>query len=181
MRFTTVRIPQSSAPLLESDLLVRFLVQRCQETLEPSPVLLALALAAVAHDETFHNRFKEVVRESEEAQKIFRISAEVFAPALDPYQEGRSLQDDESASSDETSHDLVLSYALVEAEKMLAEAEYDFVNVFAFLVRAALTPYCFRFYEFEAIRETFRDDPKNLVRKGVEIITTALGSPEDEK
>ncbi len=184
MRFTTVRIPQSSAPFLESDLLVQFLIDRCRETLEPSPVLLALALTAVACDETFHNRFKEVVLESGEADKIFRICREVFSPALDPYQEGRSssipLQDGESASSNEMD-DLVLSYALVEAERMLAKGDYDFVNVFEFLARAGLMPYCYRFYEFEDARETFRDDPENRVRKGVEIINTTLGSPQDEE
>lgn len=178
MKFT-VHIPQSSAPCLESCLLTKFLVQRCQETLKPPPVLLALALTAVSLNETFHNRLKDVVLESEEAERIFRISAQVFAPALDPYLQGRLLQDGESASSYEM-HDLVLGYARLEAERMLAEGDYDFVNVFELLVRAGLMPFCFRFYEFEDAREAFRDDPENLIRRGVEIIKTTLGSPQDE-
>lgn len=178
MKFT-VHIPQSSAPCLESCLLVRFLIQRCQETLEPLPVVLALALAAVSRDETFHNRFKAVVLESEKPDMIFRISKEVFSPALDRYREGRSVQDGDHASSDEM-HDLVLRYALVEAERMLVKGDYDFVNVLEFLVRAGLMPYCFRFYEFEDARETFGDAPEGLVRKGIEIIENALGNPQDE-
>jgi len=69
---------------------------------------------------------------------------------------------------------------LGEGKRILAENDFEFLRVLEFLTRTGLLCYSFRLCQFEAIRETFRDDPKNLVRKGVEIIGAALGIPQDE-
>ncbi len=39
----------------------------------------------------------------------------------------------------------------------------------------------YRLYQFEAVRQSFQDDPENLVRRGVEIIRAAAGiSPRNK-
>lgn len=180
----TVRISRSS-PTVEAKLLVRFVIQRCREVTEPPPILVALALAALSHDHDFYNRLKEIISSSDAAEKILRICEKVIMPALEQIGDRRSPDEPNGSENnpfpDETTCKEVLHYALRETRKMLTEKDFEFVRVIEFLIRAGLEPYSFRLYEFEAVRDTFKDDPENLVRKGVEIIRSALGSRRMEK
>ncbi|MGB6068409.1 MAG: hypothetical protein WBG50_26665 [Desulfomonilaceae bacterium] len=179
----TVRIPRP-APTAESELLVKFVIQRCREVTEPGPILVALVLAALSHDHAFYNRLMEIVLSSDTAEQILRISKDLFMPALG--QTGDQQPPDEpdvgekSCFPDETTCKDVLHYALSESRRILTEKDFQFVRVFEFLIRAGLEPYSFRLYQFEDVRETWRDDPENLVRKGAEIIGAVLGSPRNE-
>jgi hypothetical protein len=69
---------------------------------------------------------------------------------------------------------------LTEGKRILAEKDFEFLRVFEFLTRAGLLCCSFRLYQFEAILQSFQDEPENLVRKGVEIIRAALGSPAND-
>ena len=66
----TVPVPRSG-PSVEPELLVRFVIQRCREVSEPSPVLVALALAAVSRDHYFYDRLREIISRSDSAEEIW--------------------------------------------------------------------------------------------------------------
>jgi hypothetical protein len=179
----TVRVPRFGSSA-EPKLLVRFVIQRCREVAEPPPVLVALALAAISRDHDYHNRLKEAISSSEEAESILGMCEKVFMPALGWFQDRKAANnsegEEEYTAPDEAACKHVLRYALSDGKKMLSDGAYGFVNVFEFLLRAGLQPYSFRLYQFEAVRETFKDDPENLLRRGIEIISAAVGSPQDE-
>jgi len=175
----TVRIPRP-APTAESELLVKFVIQRCREVTEPSPILVALALAALSHDQAFYNRLMEIVLSSDTAEQILRISRDLFMPALGQIGDRQPPDEpdvgEKSCFPDETTCKDVLHYALSESRRILTEKDFQFVRVFEFLIRAGLLCYSFRLAQFEEVCESNKDDPESLVRKGVEIITAALGS-----
>ena len=71
----TVSVPRSS-PLVEPELLVRFVMRQISETnepdsTEPSPVLLALTLSAVSHDKEFHDRLTYLISSSSDRAERF--------------------------------------------------------------------------------------------------------------
>ena len=172
-------------PTVQPKLLVRFVIQRCQEVTEPPPVLVALTLAALSGDDYYYNRLKEIVSSSDSAEKILRISKDLFMPALG--QIGDQQPPDEPDGSeknpfpDETTCKEVLRYALREGKRILAEKDFQFLRVFEFLTRTGLLCYSFRLYQFEAILQSFQDEPENLVSRGVEIIRVAAYSPRKKK
>ena len=74
-----VKLPRSN-PSIDPELLVKFVVAKCSETIEseytePPPVVVALALAAMSQDLNFYNRLKEVISSSSDAaENILKIS-----------------------------------------------------------------------------------------------------------
>ena len=168
----TLSIPRS-VPSVEPKLLVRFVIQRCREVSEPPAVLVALALAAVAGDHKFYNRLMELVLSSDSAEQILRISRDLFVPALGQIGDRQTLDDpqdsEENPFPDEQNCNQVLSCALSEGKRILAEQDFDFIRVFEFLTRTGLSCYSFRLAQFEDVCEFFRDDPENLVQRGIEI------------
>jgi hypothetical protein len=174
-----------SSPLVEPELLIRLIMKQLSETnepdtTEPSPVLIALTLAAASHDKEFHDRLKELVySSSDNAEEILGMSRDLFMPALGQTADDQAV-DQERSLPDEQSCRRVLSYALGEAKRILDEKDFEFLRVFKVLTRAGLLCYSFRLCQFESACATVQDDPENVVRKGVEIIKAALGSPQDE-
>lgn len=172
-------------PTVQPKLLVRFVIHRCREVTEPPPVLVALALAALSGDDYYYNRLKEMVSSSDSAEKILRISKELFIPALGRLQDGQPLDDsdgdEEYPAPDQRSCKQVLRYALREGKRMLASRDYQFVKVLEFLLGAGLQPYAMRLYQFEAVRQSCEGDPENLVRQGVDIVRAAVSSPRKKK
>jgi hypothetical protein len=178
----TVFVPRPSVDL---QLLVKFVLRQLSEakepdSTEPSPVLVALTLAALSHDHDFYNRLIDVVSSSDSAEKILRISKDLFMPALGQIGDQQSPDEpdgsDKNSFPDETTCEEVLLCALSEGKRILAEKDFEFLRVFEFLSRTGLSCYSFRLYQFEAILQSFKDEPENLVRRGVEIIRAALGS-----
>ena len=186
----TVRVPRSG-PRVEPELIVRFVIKKCNEVIEQNrtqlpPIWAALALSAVAHDEDFHTRLKEVVASSSaSAEEILGLCRDVFLPALGRLQNGQSPDDpdgDEAyPSPDEKKSRRVLGYALRESRKMIASGDYEFARVVELLTWASLLPYAMRLYQFEAVRQSFQDEPENLVRQGVEILRATAFSPRKKK
>jgi hypothetical protein len=171
MKITASR---SCIPSVEPELIARFVIKRCRKTIEqgctePAPTVVSLALALLAHDQSYYNRLKNLVSSSDEKEQILGMCQKVFVPAL-----GQSPVLDESMCK------LVLRYALSMGERLVSEKDFEFVNVFEFLIRSGLEPYSCRLYQFEAVGEKFKDDPEDLLRKGVEIIKDALGIPRNE-
>ena len=71
----TISVPRFNSSL-ESELLVRFVMRQISETnepdsTEPSPVLLALTLAAVSHDKEFHDRLTYLISSSSDRAERF--------------------------------------------------------------------------------------------------------------
>jgi hypothetical protein len=186
MKFMTIT---RSRPLVEPELLVRFVISKCHEVVEQYRTRLpliwaALALSAVAHDEDFHDRLKEVCSSSAEAEKILGMSKDFFLPALGQIQDAQMAKDPngdkESPPLEERTCRRILKYALREGNKMLESRDYEFAKVFELLGWVGLQPYAMRLYQFESVRHSCVGDPENLVRQGLEIIKAALGIPQDE-
>lgn len=178
----TVRISRPSP--VEPELLAKFVIQRCREVTEPPPVVVALALAMVSRDDDFYDRLKDLISSSSEATDILRMCHEVFLPALGRVPDAASPdsldRSEECPVLDERTCREVLDYALAQSGEMLTEKDFEFVRVVEFLIKAGLSCFPFRLYEFESVRDSFQDDPENLLRRGIEIIGAAVGSPQDE-
>jgi len=181
----TVVVPRPSVDL---QLLVRFVVRQLSETkepdsTEPSPVLVALALAALSHDHDFYDRLIEVISSSDSAEQILQISKDLFMPALgqigDPQPPDEPDGSEKNPFSDEATCKEVLLCALSEGKRILAEKDFEFLRVFEFLTRTGLFCYSFRLAQFEDACDSFQDDPENLVRQGIEIIEVVTFSPAD--
>ena len=160
-----VRVPRSN-PFIDPELLVRFVVKKCSETIEseytePPPVVVALALAALYQDFNFYNRLKEVISSSSDAaDNILEISKDFFIPVLGGFEDRRSHDDPEPEGEnpfpDEHNSKEVLSYALREGRKMLSEEDYEFIKVFEFLIRAGLLGCSFRHSNLRKCEIPFR-------------------------
>jgi len=180
---------RSCGPVLELELLLRFVMRKCAEVIEHNrtelpAIWVALALSAVAHDEDFHTRLKEVVSTSSDtAEKVLGMYQNVFMPALGRLQDGHMPEySDDNSSPEERTCRAVLLYALREGKKMLASGDYEFIRVFESLGWMGLQYNAFRLYQFEAVRHSCESDPESLVQRGVEIIRAAVGiSPRKEK
>jgi len=178
-------------PSIEPEVLLRFVIAKCAEIIEQNrqslpPIWVSLTLAAVAHDAEFYRQLKEVISSSSDsAEQILRLCKNVFLPALDRLD---GVQTPEWAKpegkyppAEERDYNRLLHYALIEGKKMLAGKDYEFVRVFEVVAWIGLQWYDFRLCQFEHARESFHDDPENLVRRGVEIITAATGvSPRNK-
>ena len=69
----------------------------------------------------------------------------------------------------------------VKEKRCSASGDYEFVGVFEVITWIGLQYYAYRLYQFESVRQSFQDDPENLVRGGVKIIRAATGiSPRNE-
>ncbi len=182
----TVTVPRSG-PRVEPKLLVKFVISKCAEVIQQNwtqlpPIWAALALSAIAHDEDFHSRLKEVIASSSvEAEKILVMCRDIFLPALGQPQDGHTPECSDEEENyhlpDERNCRRVLRYAQREGEKMLSSRDYEFIRVFELLCWSGLQCYAMRLYQFEALRQTFGADPENLVRTSVEIIRATVVSP----
>ena len=90
----TVQLPRSR-PSVDPELLVRFVLKKCSETIEseytePPPVVVALALAALHQDFNFYNRLKDLICSSDAADNILEISKDFFIPVLGGFEDRRS-------------------------------------------------------------------------------------------
>lgn len=181
MKIATVPRP---GPNFDPKLLVRFIMRRLAETdepdqTEPPPVLSALILAAGSHCKAFYDPLKEqVTSSSDNGDEILGTCRDLFMPALGRTDDG---PDDENPFPDEQSCKQVLHYALAEGRRILAEKDFEFLKIFQFLGRTGLFCYSFRLWQFGSACQSFQDDQASLVREGIEIISSALGIPQDEK
>jgi hypothetical protein len=183
----TVSIPRSS-PRVDPQVLVKFALKKISQVkrpsrTEPPAIWIALVLAAVADDQEFHNRFREVISSSSaSADKILKMSDTLFMPALGrfPYEYLSDClnENPKYLFPDERTCRGVLRHAVREGKKILAGETYESMKeIFQVLTRAGLQCYSFRLAQFEEICESFKEDPENLVRQGIEIIRIAAYSP----
>jgi hypothetical protein len=180
-----------SGPCMEPELLVKFVMMKCQEVMKQknnnlAPIWVALALAAVSPDQVFYDRLKEIISSSASAEKILGLFRDVFLPSLNRLEGGQSPEwvdaESEYPPAGERDYRKILLYALREGQKMLDSGTYEWVRIFESLTWIGLQPYYFRLYEFEEARDFFQDDPEKLVRKGMEIIRSTVGlAPRKEK
>jgi len=69
--------------------------------------------------------------------------------------------------------DRLLGYARREGKEIIVSRNYGNVAVFRVLMKAGLQFSSWRFAQFDEVCESLRNDPDNLVRKGLEIIRAA--------
>lgn len=69
---------------------------------------------------------------------------------------------------------------LNEGKQILDEKDFEFIRVFEFLTRAGLLWYSCRLRQLESVRESFEEDPENLVRQGIGILEAVPFTPSNE-
>src|SRR5208283_1997636 len=148
-------------------------------------IWVALALAAVSHDEEFYNQLKDIVSSSSSAEEILGLCKNIFLPALDRLDGVQTPEWVDAKEgyppAEERDYNRILLYALIEGKKMLADKDYEFVGVFESLTWIGLQYYDYRLCQFQHARESFQDDPERLVQRGIEIIRAAAGvSPRNK-
>jgi hypothetical protein len=174
-----------SGPSMDAELLVKFVMKKCQEVLAQNrkklaPIWTVLALAAVSHDEEFYNRLKQIISSSSASpEKILGMFKNIFLPALDRLQNGQTPEwadaEEKYPPAEERDYKRLLLYSLREGQKMIDSGTYEWVKVFESLTWIGLQHYDFRLYQFEGVRQSCESDPESLVRRGVEIIRVAAG------
>jgi hypothetical protein len=180
-----------SGPSIESEVLLKFIIRKCHEIMgqnrENLPrIWVALALAAIAHDQEFYNQLKQIIASSSaSAEKVLPMCRDIFLPALDRLDGVQTPEwvdaKEKYPPAEERDYQRILLYALREGKKMLTSRDYEFAKVFEILAWIGLQYYDFRLYQFEAVRQACQDDPENLVRGGVKIIRAAAGvSPRNK-
>ncbi len=177
-------------PSTEPQVLLKFIVKKCQEIIEQNReslprIWVALTLAAVAHDREFYEGLKEIISSSSASpEKIMRMCRDIFLPALDRLEGVETPEwvaaEEKYPAAQERDYKRLLLYALREGKKMLASGDYEFVRVFESLTWIGLQWYDFRLCQFEAVRQSYEGDPESLVQRGVEIIKTVAYTPRNK-
>ncbi len=177
-------------PCVDSEVLLKFIIKKCAEIIGQNRqslprIWVALALAAVSADEEFYKDLKQVVSSSASPETILGMCQNIFLPSLNRLEGVATPEwvdgEEKYPPAEEKDYKRLLRYALIEGKKMLASGDYEFVKVFEILAWIGLQYYAYRLYQFESVRQSFQDDPENLVRKGVEIIRAAAGvSPRNK-
>jgi hypothetical protein len=179
-------------PSVEPETLLKFIIKKCAEIIGQNRqslprIWVALTLAAVAHDQEFYDGLKQIIDSSSAApEQILGMCKNVFLPALnrlDGVQTPEGVDTEQKyPPAEEKDYKRLLLYALREGQKMMDSGTYEWVKVFECLTWIGLQYYDFRLYQFESVRQSFQDDPENLVRKGIEIIRAATGvSPRNKR
>ena len=177
-------------PSIEAEVLLKFIIKKCHEIMgqnrQSLPLIwVALALAAVSPDEEFYKDLKQVVSSSASPETILGMCQNIFLPSLNRLDGVKTPEWVDAKEgyppAQERDYDRILLYALREGKKMLTSGNYEFISVLEVLAWIGLQWYDFRLYQFEAVRQSFQDDPENLVRGGVKIIRAATGvSPRNK-
>ena len=86
MKMTIMARP--TGPCMESETLLKFIIKKCQEIIEQNRqnlprIWVALALAAVAHDQEFYNQLKQIISSSASAETDSGDVQEHFPASLD--------------------------------------------------------------------------------------------------
>jgi hypothetical protein len=181
----SVRIPRSS-PSAESELLTNFVLKKCAEASEKNrpgvpPIWVALALSAVAHHKEFHAYFQQAISSSGKPNADVQAFEGLFYRLQGGPAEGFPAIEPDYPFPDEITCKRVLRHALAEGKKMVASGDYEYVKVFQMLTRTGLQCYSYRLHQFEDLCQSCVGDPENLVRKGMEIIRTAVFTPRKKK
>ncbi len=179
-----------TGPSIEPETLLKFVIAKCTEIIGQNrqslpPICVSLTLAAVAHDEEFYDQIKQIISSSTSAEQILVMCRDIFLPALDRLEGVQTPQwvdaEQKYPAAQERDYKRLLLYALREGQNMMDSGNYEFVRVFELVAWIGLQYYAYRLYQFESVRQSFQDDPENLVRKGVEIIGAAVGVSTQKK
>jgi len=180
-----------TGPSMKPEVLVKFIIKKCQEVIgqkrkKLAPIWVALALAAVAHDREFYDRLREVISTSSASpERILKMFRDIFLPALDRLDGVQTPEwvdaEGKYPPAEERDYQRILLYALREGKKMMDSGTYEWVKVFESLTWIGLQPYYFRLYQFECVRGSCEGDPENLIKHGIKIIRAAGVSTRNKK
>jgi len=176
-------------PSVDSEVLLKFIIKKCQEVIGQNrqnlpPIWTALTLAAVSHDKEFYDQLKQIISSSASADKILRMCENILLPALDRLDGVETPEwvdaEEKYPAAEERDYKRLLLYVLREGKKMMDSRNYEWVKVFESLTWIGLQYYAYRLCQFEDARQSFNDDPENLVRRGVEIIKSVAYTPRNK-
>lgn len=176
----------SDGPEVEPTLLIRFVLKKFDELLErenPTMSVLyrALALAAVAQDETADSELQAIFFPESQV----KCCSEVLRQALTRIQEGqftecREAKLETDVSLPEWVSRQVLITALSESRKMLDENNFEYAKIIRSLAWIALQYYPRRLSEFQSVWKSSSDDPGVAIERGLEVLRIAFMSKDKE-
>ena len=177
-------------PCIESEVLLKFIIKKCAEIIGQNRqslprIWVSLTLAAVAHDHEFYDQLKQIIDSSSASpETILGMCQNIFLPSLNRLDGVQSPEwvdaKEKYPAATEKDYQRILLYALREGKKMMDSRNYEWVKVFESLTWIGLQFYAYRLCQFEDARQSFNDDPENLVRRGVEIIKAVAYTPRNK-
>ncbi len=185
---TNSDVTDSEGPEVAASVILEFLIKRFKEVLTSGslkvPFLLqGLGLVGLAGDEESLANYKGILSSPHfPPAEIVRRAIEIFRLALegDPDSHGpqRPPQEEEEDSElDENLSKRIITNALREGKIMAEQSDYRHVQVFVVLGWGGLQCDQERLAEFEAVLQSFADDPEELVKRGRVILKEALFRP----
>ena len=182
MKTTTHNVYGPDGPEIEPTLLLRYLVKRYDELLESDNprinlTLGGLSLTGVARDEEAEKELNYLLYPaSHPDHTLLTRCREIFLRTLDrtkPEETPRlSGEGGRLPSLDERASRQMLISAIREGKKMVATEDYEFVQIIRILGWISLQCYPRRLAEFEDA--WFEQDPRDAIRRAVEVLRTAF-------
>ncbi len=179
---TKIDPQETDGSAIEGSVLLEFLIKRCHDVLsseQPSlpPILEGIGYAVLKGDEKLTAEYKEIFSSSRSPREIIRGCVEIFQRALDRHvgdesREPSQEQDDHQPSANVCRRFMMTAYR--EGKIMEQQSDYHFCEVFAFLASCGLQCDPEWLAEFETVRDSYKDDPENLVKIGRDILRDAL-------
>jgi hypothetical protein len=185
---TNIDVVTPEGPVIEASVILEFLSKRFTEVLASGspkvPFLLqGLGFVGLTGQEELIKDYKGLLGSSIlPPPEIIRRSVEIFHLALERDADGRSdmnpiKQSEEDYEPDEKYGKQIIMNALRESKIMIEQSDYRFVQVFVVLGWGGLQFDKERLAEFEAVLQSFADDPENLLKRGSEILRDAIFRP----
>lgn len=173
-------------PELEAPQVIRFLMERFDEMLENKdpifPIIFkGLAISAVACDEQGYTEIMEILSPSAQMKHCRDILARTLARPEDwgPLQPVGENGEKGFQGCSERDYRQMLLTALRESKRMISRDKYEFASVFASMGWVALQCYPRRLAEFEEVVKSFQDDPREVVRRGKDVLWTAIRTKDE--
>ena len=138
-----------------------------------------LGAAVLETDEELDSAYKDILSSSCSPQEILRRCVEIFQMGLDldvhpdsrdPFQD----QEPDKYQPDMKACRYALMAAWQEGKIMQQQSDYHFVRVFAFLAWIGLQCDPDWLCQFETVCVSYKDDPKEIVKRGRDILKDAL-------
>lgn len=173
----SITVPE--VPEIQISLLLTFLIKKFNDALTNDPpevplLLQGLGYAALSSDTELCANYEGLLSSPHlPPREIIVRAIEIFETALKNDPDGRSVQqtgDEIGDDYDATVCRQVLMTALREGKIMEKESSYQFHRVFELLAWIGLQCDNEWLKEFDAVRDSHRDDPENLVRSGRDIL-----------
>jgi hypothetical protein len=181
MKPTSFEDYAQDGPNVDNTLLLQFLIDRFDESLERAnprfPLLFqGLALSSVAHDEEAESEVRGILLPEGQLRRCRAILAQALErdPEAELSDQKRDKQDEEYPPLDEPTCRQFLLSAIREANAMINAADYRYASILKMLGWISLQHYPRRLKEFQIVWESCDEYPDEAIQRAVEVLSKAV-------